>query len=160
MQIPHNAYVLVADGRKLLFFRNEGDADYPKLEVQEHRAEENPKAGEQGTDAPGRAFSGAQGGDPRPGGLGATVGTARSAYSETDFHQLQEDRFAHEAAEMLKEKALANEFETLIVVAPPKALGELRKHYHKEVEARLAGEVAKDLTNMPVPEIERALQDA
>jgi protein required for attachment to host cells len=160
MQIPHNAHVLVADGRKMLFFRNEGDAEYLKLEVEAHREEENPKASDQGTDEPGRTFSGAQGGDPRSGGLGATVGAAHSAYSETDFHQLQEDRFAAEAAEMLKERALANRFEKLIVVAPPKTLGELRKHYHKEVEARIAGEVAKDLTNMPVPEIEKILQSA
>ncbi len=158
MQIPHNAHVLVADGRKMLFFRNEGDADYPKLEVESHREEHNPKASDQGTDQPGRAFSGAQGGDPRSGGLGATVGAGRSAYSDTDFHQLQEDRFAHEAAEMLKKRALANQIEKLIIVAPPKTLGELRKHYHKEVEARIAGEVAKDLTNMPVPEIEKVLQ--
>ena len=160
MQIPHNAHVLVADGRKLLFFRNEGDADYLKLEVEEERKDENPKASEQGTDEPGRTFSGAQGGDPRSGGLGATVGTAHSAYSETDFHQLEEDRFAHDAAEMLKEKALANQFEQLIVVAPPKTLGELRKHYHKEVESRIAGEIPKDLTNLPVPEIEKVLQSA
>jgi protein required for attachment to host cells len=158
MQIPHNAYVLVADGRKLLFFRNEGDADYPKLEVEMEREQENPKDSDQGTDQPGRTFSGAQGGDPRSGGLGATAGAGRSAYSETDFHQLEEDRFAHEAADMLKKKALANAFEQLIVVAPPKTLGELRKHYHKEVESRIAGEVAKDLTNMPVAEIEKILQ--
>lgn len=160
MQIPHNACVLVADGTKMLFFRNQGDAEYPQLEVQTKRVDDNPADRDQGTDEPGRTFSGAQGGDPRSGGLGTTVGAARSAYSETDFHQLQEDRFAHDAADMLKQKALANEFDQLIVVAPPKTLGELRKHYHKEVESRLAGELAKDLTNMPVAEIEQALQNA
>jgi protein required for attachment to host cells len=110
-----------------------------------------------GRSEPGRTFSSNRG-DPRTGGYGSTVGAARSAYSETDFHQLQKDNFAHEAADMLKKKALANEFDKLIVVAPPKTLGELRKHYHKEVEARIAGEVAKDLTNMPVAEIEKILQ--
>ncbi len=157
MQIPHNAYVLVADGSKLLFFRNEGDADYPKLEVEAERQQENPKDSDQGRSEPGRTFSSNRG-DPRTGGYGSTVGAARSAYSETDFHQLQKDNFAHEAADMLKKKALANEFEQLIIVAPPATLGELRKHYHKEVESRIAGEVAKDLTNMPVAEIEKILQ--
>jgi len=157
MQIPHNAYVLVADGTKMLFFRNEGDAEFPKLEVEGKREDDNPKDSDQGRSEPGRTFSSNRG-DPRTGGYGSTVGAARSAYSETDFHQLQEDNFAHELADMLKEKALANEFEKLIVVAPPKALGELRKHYHKEVESRIACEVAKDLTNMPVAEIEKVLQ--
>jgi protein required for attachment to host cells len=159
MQIPHNAYVLVADGTKMLFFRNEGDAEYPQLEVQTKREDDNPKDSEQGRSEPGRTFSSNRG-DPRSGGYGSTMGAARSAYSETDFHQMQKDEFAHKAADMLKKKALANEFDKLIVVAPPATLGELRKHYHKEVEARVVGEVAKDLTNMPVPEIEKALQNA
>ncbi len=61
---------------------------------------------------------------------------------------------------MLKRRALANDFEALIIVAPPKTLGELRKHYHKEVSDRLTGELAKDLTGHPVPDIERALRSA
>jgi protein required for attachment to host cells len=143
MQVPHNSFVLVADGKKMLFFRNEGDGEYPKLEVQKKEVQANPATRDQKTDEAGRAF--------------ATSGAAHHAYSETDFHQLEEDRFAAEAAELLKERALRNEYETLIVVAPPRTLGELRKHYHKEVEKRLAGEIAKDLTGHPVSEIEKIL---
>jgi protein required for attachment to host cells len=29
MQVPHNTFVVVADGKKMLFFRNEGDAEFP-----------------------------------------------------------------------------------------------------------------------------------
>ena len=79
---------------------------------------------------------------------------------EVDFHQQEEGRFAAEAAELLEKRALANDFESLIVVAPPNTLGELRKHYHKEVSDRLKGELAKDLTGHPVPDIEKALQSA
>ena len=28
MQIPHDSFVLVADGKKSLFFRNEGDPEF------------------------------------------------------------------------------------------------------------------------------------
>lgn len=143
MHVPHNSFVLVADGRKMLFFRNEGDDDYPKLEVETKDVQENPPTRDQKSDEAGRAF--------------ASAGPGRSAYSETDFHQLEEDRFAVEAAEMLNSRALRNEFEALIVVAPPRTLGELRKHYHKEVEKRLKGEIAKDLTGHPVTEIEKIL---
>ena len=145
MQVPHNTVVVVADGKKMLFFRNEGDAEYPKLEVENKREQENPADRDQKTDGPGRTFD-------------ASGGAGRSAYQETDFHQLEEDRFAAETAEMLKKRALRNEFEQLIIVAPPKTLGELRKHYHTEVQKRLAGEVAKDLTGHPVTEIEKILQ--
>ena len=104
----------------------------------------NPPDRSQKSDAPGRAFS--------------SVGNGRSAYQETDFHQLEEERFAAETAELLRKRALRNDYESLIIVAPPRTLGELRKHYHKEVQKRLAGEIAKDLTGHPVAEIERILQ--
>jgi protein required for attachment to host cells len=156
MRVPHNSRILVADGRKMLFFRNEGDGEFPNLEVEGKRVDDNPPDREQGTDQPGRTFSAA--GSPRT-GAGVNMGANnRSAYAETDFHQLEEDRFAAEAAELLKQRALRNEFEALVVVAPPKTLGELRKHYHKEVEKRVLAEIPKDLTNLPVEEIERILQ--
>ena len=145
MQVPHNSFVVVADGKKMLFFRNEGDSEFPKLEVERKRETADAPDRDQKTDAPGRAFD-------------SSGGAGRSAYQEVDFHQLEEERFAAETAEMLRKRALSNDFESLIIVAPPKTLGELRKHYHKEVEKRLAGEVAKDLTGHPVPEIERILQ--
>jgi protein required for attachment to host cells len=147
MQVPHRSFVVVADGKKMLFFRNEGDSEYPKLEVERKREQENPADRDQRTDAPGRTFD-------------ASGGAGRSAYEETDFHQLEEDRFAAETADLLKKRALRNDFDSLIIVAPPRTLGELRKHYHKEVEKRLAGEIAKDLTGHPVSEIEKILQAA
>ena len=143
MQVPHNSFVVVADGAKMLFFRNEGDADFPKLEVERKREQEDRPDRDWKTDEPGRAFS--------------SVSSGRSAYEETDFHQLEEDRFAAETAELLRKRALQNDFESLIIIAPPKTLGELRKHYHKEVEKRLTGEIAKDLTGHPVEEIEKII---
>ena len=156
MRVPHDSFVLVADGRKMLFFRNEGDAEFPNLAIERKRVDDNPPDREQGSDQAGRAFVSA--GSPRTGSAVSAGAHNRSAYSETDFHQLEEDRFAAEAAGMLNERALRNEYESLVVVAPPKTLGEMRRHYHKEVEKRLAAEVAKDLTNAPVEEIERILQ--
>jgi protein required for attachment to host cells len=155
MQIPHDGYVLVADGQKMLFFRNEGDETYPNLEVVSAAEHSNPQTADQGTDRPGRS---AAGGAAR--GQGMSVKAGRSAYSDTDFHTLEEERFAADAADMLRQRALANEFEKLLIVAPPGTLGELRKHYHKEVEARLVGEIAKDLTNHPVDQIERIIADS
>lgn len=159
MQIPHDGYVLVADGRKMLFFRNEGDEAYPNLEVVTATEQKNPKTSEQGTDAPGRGFT--AGGTHRSGNISSQAGANhRSGYEQTDFHQLEEDRFAADAADMLKKRALANEFEKLLIVAPPTTLGELRKHYHKEVEQRLVGEIAKDLTNHPVDQIEKIISES
>ncbi len=172
MQVPHNAMVLVADGRKLLFLRNQGDAEFPDLHVEMAEEHPNPKTSDQATDGSGRASStqmgggapavarGGGNGGPNGGGQGGAFAPSRGSMAQTDFHQLEEDRFAAEAAEMLKKRALAHQFEKLIVVAPPRTLGELRKHYHKEVEHRLAGELGKDLTGHTVPDIEAALKAA
>nr|MBF0685974.1 host attachment protein [Pseudomonas sp.] len=145
MKIPANALVVIADGRKIMFLRNTGDATYPELEVETLKEQANPADRDQGTDTPGRAHS--------------PTGYARSAMSETNFHDLEEARFAAEAAEMLRKQALAGSFQKLIVVAPPRTLGELRKKYHKEVSDRIIAEVDKDLTGHPVDEITRLLSD-
>ncbi len=146
MQLRHNTLVVVADGRKALFLRNEGDGVHPNLVVEHAEDRINPADRDQKTDAPGRSF--------------ASMGSARSAMEEVDFHQQEEDRFAADIGAMLKQRALANEFESLIIAAPPHTLGELRKHYHVEVANRLTGEVPKDLTGQPVPEIEKVLIEA
>lgn len=143
MQVSHNSVVLVADGRKLLFLRNQGDDVYPNLQVEHAEERANPPTREQATDAAGGASS--------------TQGAARSSVEPTDFHQIEEDRFAADAADLLKRRALRNDYESLIVIAPPRTLGELRKHYHKEVSSRLTGELDKDLTGHTIPDIEKAL---
>lgn len=142
MQIDHDAMILVADGRKMLFFRNRGDAAYPNLEAEEVRLQDNPAHLDQASDRAGQSSS---------------TGTASGTMGENDFHELEEQRFAAKAADLLKRRALAQDYEKLIVVAPPSALGEMRKHYHKEVQSRLVGEIAKDLANHPVPEIEQVI---
>lgn len=146
MQLPHDAVVLVADGRKMLFLRNEGDAINPNLTVEHAEEQANPADREHTTDGAGRASS--------------PQGAAQSSLGKADAHQLEEDRFAASAADLLKRRALSNDFKQLIVIAPPRTLGELRKHYHKEVSDRITGELAKDLTGHPIPDIERAIVDA
>ena len=146
MQVPHQSVVLVADGRKLLFLRNEGDEVHLNLVVEHAEEQANPATRDQATDAAGRASS--------------PQGASRNSMEPTDFHQIEEDRFAAGAADLLKRRALANDFDSLIGVAPPRALGELLKHYHKEVSDRLRGELDKDLTGHPIAEIETALRNA
>ncbi|PZO75361.1 MAG: Host attachment protein [Sphingomonas taxi] len=146
MHLPHNSVVLVADGRKMLFLRNEGDNEFPNFVVEKAQEQDNPATRDQATDSAGRASS--------------PQGGVQSSVEPTDFHQIEEDRFAADAADFLKMGALKNKYDSLIVVAPPKTLGELRKHYHKEVSSRLKGELDKDLTGHPIKDIEKALQTA
>ena len=59
------SFVLVADGRKSLFFRNEGDGDFPNLSVERKEVRENPDHVDQATDTAGQAAS------PVPGASGS-----------------------------------------------------------------------------------------
>lgn len=139
--VPHNALVLVGDGQKALFLRNRGSAQRLRLVVEHVLERENPPTREQGTDRPGRS--------------NASVGVARSAMEETDWHHLAEERFAGELAEALHRHVRQNPFEKLVVIAPPKILGNLRKAFHAEVAERIGAEIPKELTSHPVAEIER-----
>lgn len=144
IKLKHGTWVLVADGEKALFLKNGGDAQYPNLHVVRKIKEENPPTREQGTDRPGRYND------------GPTV--HRSAVEETDWHRLAKERFADEIAEQLYRMAHGGAFDEIILVAPPPVLGEMRKKLHKEVEDKVAGELAKTLTNVPIAEIETILQ--
>src|SRR5881628_1886214 len=86
MPLPNNALVLVADGRKMLFFRNEGDENQLDLRTEAHDEREDRYNREIRTDAQGASAHGA-GAAGR--GIGAQGGghVSRPAMEETDFHQ-------------------------------------------------------------------------
>jgi protein required for attachment to host cells len=143
MKIEHGTLVLVADGAKLLLFRNEGDAKYPVLDTVLHEHQRNPAAHEQGEDAPGRSFS--------------STGTRRSSYDETDWHQQAEDDFARHAAEMLETAATREPEAGIVVIAAPRTLGELRKAYGRATAGRLLAEIDKDLADHTTDDVIAAL---
>jgi protein required for attachment to host cells len=145
MPLPHNALVLVADGRKMLFFRNQGDENQMDLRTEAHDARYERKDREIKTDAPGTTKQ--------------SAGFGRSTYEEPDFQQQEEDRWIKDAADELKARVLRNDFDALAIIAPPKALGVIKKCLHKEVEKRLVCTVNKEMSGRPVPDIEALLQD-
>ncbi len=143
MPLPHNALVLVADGRKMLFFRNHGDENQIDLRTESHDARRDRKERYFRTDAPGTAKQ--------------SFGFGHSTYEETDFQQQEEDRWIKDAADGLKARVLRGDFEAVAIVAPAKALGVLKKCLHKEVERRIVCTVDKEMTGRPIPDIEALL---
>jgi protein required for attachment to host cells len=143
MPLPNNALVLVIDGRKTLFFRNEGDENQIDLRTEAHDQREDAKDREMKTDAPGA--------------IGQSAGySGRVAYEETDFHQLEEDRWAEAAAEKLNKRALSNDFDALAIVAPPKTLGDPQEAAQGSGGARrLRNSQGND--RRPIPDIEALL---
>jgi protein required for attachment to host cells len=144
--LPQDAWVVIADGDKALFLVNHGDAEDMNLDVRRREEHENPDAKAWATDRPGRFNDG-----PAP---------QRSAVEETDWHELEKERFASDLADILYKEAHDGRFRHLVVMASRPVLSTLRKELHKEVEDRIILEVPKVLTNHPVDEIEVILADA
>jgi protein required for attachment to host cells len=144
LQIPFDAWVLVADGRKALLLRNATDEIRPDLKVlkviEQH---DNPKTSEHGTDKPGRTTDAATG--------------RHSAIEQTDWHDLAERDFAAEVATEMERHHREGDFKKLIVVAPARTLAEFRQRFSKELHGSVMAELDKDLTKHPVHEIERVL---
>ena len=143
MPLPHQALVLVTDGRKVLFLRNQGDEKQIDLRTEAHDQREDSANSEIKTDAPGTSFQ--------------SFSPGRSSYEETDFHQLEEDNWVKDVADQLRTRALNNDFDALAIIAPPKALGVLRKELHKEVERRVVTTLNKEMTDRPIADIEDLL---
>jgi protein required for attachment to host cells len=143
IHIPHDAIVFVGDGCKALFLRNDGDEKFPNLRTERVFLDHNPPTHEQGSDKPGRSFS--------------SVGHGRSAVEQTDWHDLEQHRFARVVAEALEKLMRERHVKALVIAAPPRTLADLREALHKDVKARIIAEVDKDFTGQPVYEIEKHL---
>lgn len=142
--LTNGTWVLIADGEKALFLRNDLDARNPNLEVVDRQAQDNPASREQGTDRPGRM---------EDTGVGQ-----RSAMADTDWHKMAKERFADVLADMLYALAHRGRYSRLVLVAPAPVLGDLRHKLHKEVRDKVVAELAKDLTNHPLDKVETILK--
>ncbi|MGG5890402.1 host attachment family protein [Falsiroseomonas sp. HC035] len=131
MLLPNNAYVAVADGEKLQLYRNDGDAGAPSLAAMQVPEVDSDNKGAGGRHA--------------------------SSFANPDDSQQNEDGFAAGTAAMLNQQVLAGHIEKLVIIAAPRTLGELRKHYHKTLSAALLGEIAKDLTGHSLKDVEATL---
>jgi protein required for attachment to host cells len=143
LRIRAGDWVVVCDGAKALILENAGDATFPNLKTKEVYEQPDEKTREQGTDAPGRSIN--------------SIDTRRSAMEQTDWHDQAEQRFLADLAKRLDAAVTAGETKSLIVVAPPRALGHLRQAYSGAVRDAVRAEIDKDYVKLPVHEIERHL---
>jgi len=143
MKIRAGEWVVVCDGAKALILENAGDATFPNLKTREVYEQDVAKTHEQGTDAPGRSVN--------------SVGSSRSAMEQTDWHDQAEQRFLIELAKRLDAAVTAGETKSMIMIAPPRALGVLRQAYSNGLRDVLKAEIDKDYVKMPVHEIEKKL---
>ena len=132
MRLPNKAHLAIVDGERFSLLRNAGTPDEPDLqpEAKPDLTPTNFSAGVKHQDDMGQK------------------------HGRTDL-----DELAHAAAvaEWLNERVLSNKIEKLAIAADPKTLGEMRRHYHKKLEAALIGEEAKTLAGETIEKIQKIL---
>ena len=148
LAIRQGEWVVVCDGAKALVLQNVGDNKFPNLKTLEVFEQENPATHEQGTDKPGRMPATAQG-----------IGTGRASVGQTDWHDRAEESFLTKLAEHLDAAVGAGKTKSMIVVAPPRALGILRPAYTHALKSAVRAELDKDFVKLPVHEIEKHLTE-
>jgi protein required for attachment to host cells len=131
MLIPHGALIAVLDGASLEMHRNSGDQTRLQLDPVP-----TPKLDVHSKESGHRH---------------------RSSSANPDRHLLEEDAFIAAAAAWLNRQAIEDHISALVVVAAPRALGELRHHYHRAVQEKLVAEVDRDLVGRPAEELQAAL---
>jgi protein required for attachment to host cells len=85
---------------------------------------------------------------------------ARSALEpSTGIREFEKQRFAREVGALLDAARRKERFERLVLVAPPKALGDLRKTLDHETRKRVVAEIDKNPTDTSTAELRRHLGD-
>jgi len=134
MQLPHGVVVALVDGKHFELHRNSGDEASPDLSAMESpNLDESNKGGGAGRD---------------------------SSSANPTGHQIDEDAHAAAATEWLNQQVLGHKIEKLVIVASPRTLGEMRRHYHKQLEIALVVDLSKDLIGKSGADLVAALQSA
>ena len=132
MLLPHGTVIALVDGHNFELYRNAGDEAAPELS-----ALPSPK-------------------------LETHNHSGASHHSSAGNHagsMVSEDAHANAAATWLNGQVLAHKIKDLVVIAPPRTLGELRKHYHKLTERAVVKELHKDLIGKQPGDIIAALRE-
>ena len=98
-------------------------------------------------------------GADRPASRGGGAGAARHGVQpRADWHELDKQAFAAEMAKLLTDAATRNKFDRLVLVAPPKVLGTLRRRLGRQASQRITADSPKDLTHVALHDLPRHLQ--
>ena len=139
-------WVLVCDGARGRILVNRGKGTGLSEIESASSTEAREPTRNLGADKPGRSFN--------------AVGGGRHAMaSPTDWHQFEKTQFAREMAAIINQAALANDFDRLVIAAPPRVLGDLRQALRPQAAKKITSEIGKDLTRIAVHYLGPHLED-
>ena len=131
-------WVLVADGARARIFIK----GYNKLDnaMGQDFVGENLRESELGTSKPGRSFE--------------SSNPTRHAYQpHTDWHQYHKQLFAKELCDIIDKANENADFDELIIISPPKTLGDIRAFLGKQTLSKVTAEIPKDVTKLSEHEL-------
>lgn len=135
---PTTTWILIADGAHARLFANRGPGK--GIEALEAINGDHRPDHELVRDGLGRTFE--------------SAGEMRHAIApKTDPHRELKRDFAKELAEMLDRRLSEKAYDRLVIVAPPKALGDLRAALSPHVKPLVYAELDKDLVKTPTAEL-------
>lgn len=132
MLLPHGTVVALVDGTRFELYRNAGNEAAPEL-----TAMTAPKLDSHNHSGGGHHSS--------PGNHADSL--------------VAEDAHATAVVNWLNSQVIAHKIEHLAVIAAPRTLGEMRRHYHKQTERAILKEVHKDLAGKTAATILAALRE-
>jgi protein required for attachment to host cells len=134
MILNNGTLIAITDGKSLRLFRNRGHEPHLDLIEVEDPVVEVAHAG--------------------------SGGRHRSSTANPDQSRLREDDFAASTASYLNHQALEQACKHILVIADPRTLGEMRKHYQPPLSTKLIGEIGKDFVKHSVEAIKFAISIA
>lgn len=141
-------WYLVADGARGRIFANDGPGKglYPAVET-EFAIERPERTHDIVSDREGRS-------------TGPAGGSRHSMNAPTDPHEHEETAFLRQLASRLGEMGQENLYDRLVIVAAPRALGDLRAQLPRAAREKVTAELDKDLTRLAPAELAKHLANA
>ena len=139
--MPKNmkCWIIVADGTRARILANEGPGSGLRDISNMDFVSDNRKSRDIVSDRPGRSEGGTR--------------DRHAIEPRVDSHQYEKQRFAKEMAKRINDACLRGEFDSLILVAPPQTLGELRNALDKSALSKVSVELDKDLTKVAIHDL-------
>lgn len=133
-------WILVADGTRARIFRNEGPQKGLQPALDRDFASPAPPTRALGADRPGRVQESAS-------------SERHAMVPRVDWHRFEKEKFAKSMARIVDEAAERGAFDRLVLVAPPRTLGDLRSALGPRARALVTAELDKDLTHVTPSEL-------
>jgi protein required for attachment to host cells len=133
-------WILVADGARARVLMNDGIGKGLQPALNGEMVHALPPTRDMGTDRPGRSQQ-------------RNTAGRHAIQPHVDWHRFEKEKFSREMAALLDSAAERGAFHRLVLIAPPRSLGDLRAALGAKARSLVHAEIDKDLTHVTIREL-------